>query len=56
MVPIPGTKRRSYLDENAGAVKVSLTAADLAEIDAAFPPNVASGERYAASAMSSVRR
>ncbi len=56
IVPIPGTKRRTYLEDNAGAVNVALTAAELAEIEAAFPPNVASGERYAASAMSSVRR
>ena len=56
IVPIPGTKRRKYLEDNAGAVNVSLTAEELKEIDAAFPPNVASGERYAASAMSSVRR
>lgn len=56
IVPIPGTKRRRYLEDNAGAVNVALTAEELKEIDAAFPPNVASGERYAASAMSSVRR
>ena len=56
IVPIPGTKRRTYLEDNAGAVNVALTAAELAEIEAAFPPNAASGERYAASAMSSVRR
>ena len=56
IVPIPGTKRRSYLEDNAGAVNVALNAAELAELEAAFPLNVASGERYAASAMSSVRR
>lgn len=46
-VPIPGTRRRKYLDDNAGAVDVSFTAADLAEIDAAFPPDLDSGDRYA---------
>ena len=56
VVPIPGTKRRTYLEENVGAMNVSLSAAELGEIDAAFPPQVASGERYPASAMSSVRR
>ena len=56
IVPIPGTKRRTYLEDNAGAVNVALNAAELAELEAAFPLNVASGERYAASAMSSVRR
>ena len=56
VVPIPGTKRRTYLEENGGAIEVSLTTAELSEIDAAFPPQVASGERYPASAMSSVRR
>jgi aryl-alcohol dehydrogenase-like predicted oxidoreductase len=47
VVPIPGTKRRRYLEENAGASEVELTADDLAEIDAVFPPEVAAGERYA---------
>jgi len=47
VVPIPGTKRRSYLEENAGAADVELTPDDLAEIDAVFPPHVAVGDRYA---------
>ena len=47
VVPIPGTKRRSYLEENAGASDVELTADDLAEIDAVFPPDAAAGDRYA---------
>jgi aryl-alcohol dehydrogenase-like predicted oxidoreductase len=51
IVPIPGTKRRKYLEDNAGAVDVHLTAEDLAEIDAAFPPDQAAGERYAPSMM-----
>ena len=44
VVPIPGTKRRSYLDENAAATDVELTADDLARIDAEVPE--AAGERY----------
>ena len=56
IVPIPGTKRRRYLEDNAGAVNVSLSADELKEIDQAFPPHVASGERYPPSAMGSVRR
>lgn len=56
IVPIPGTKRRRFLEDNAGAVKVTLTANELREIELAFPPQVASGERYAPSAMGSVRR
>ena len=56
IVPIPGTKRRSYLEDNAGAVKVTLSQAELTEIDAAFPPNVAAGTRYPPSAMASLRR
>jgi aryl-alcohol dehydrogenase-like predicted oxidoreductase len=46
IVPIPGTKRRTYLEENVGALDVALTPADLAAIDAAFPRNAAAGDRY----------
>jgi len=46
VVPIPGTKRRSYLEENAGAVAVELTADDLARLDAIAPPGAAEGSRY----------
>ncbi len=52
LVPIPGTKRRSYLEENAAAVDVELTADDLARIDAELPP--AAGERYDEAGMASV--
>ncbi|QSQ21068.1 aldo/keto reductase [Pyxidicoccus parkwayensis] len=48
IVPIPGTKRRKYLDENLGALNVKLTEKDLAEIEAIAPPGVAAGERYPA--------
>ncbi|TFV52350.1 aldo/keto reductase [Blastococcus sp. TF02A-35] len=46
VVPIPGTKRRSYLEENAAAVAVELSADDLARLDAIAPPGVAAGGRY----------
>ncbi len=46
IVPIPGTKRRKYLEENIGAIQVELTPADLKRIDSAFPADSASGSRY----------
>ena len=46
LVPIPGTKRRSYLEENVGALDVVLTQGQLAELDAVFPAGVAAGTRY----------
>jgi len=46
VVPIPGTKTRRRLEENVGAAAVTLTAAELARIDAAAPPGAAAGERY----------
>jgi len=51
IVPIPGTKRRKYLEENVGAVQVTLTQPELDEIEAIAPKNVAAGERYAAPQM-----
>ncbi len=54
VVPIPGTKRRRYLEENAGSVGVKLTQTDLQRIQAAAPPGAVVGERYAD--MSSVNR
>jgi aryl-alcohol dehydrogenase-like predicted oxidoreductase len=56
IVPIPGTKRAKYLDDNLGAMGVSLTPAELAQIDAILPPGAASGERYHAQAMQAVNR
>ena len=47
VAPIPGTKRVKYLEENAGAVDVGLSADDLAALDTAFPKDVAAGARYA---------
>ena len=51
IVPIPGTKRRRFLDDNAGAVDVALDGADMEALDAAFPPDVTAGERYPAAQM-----
>jgi aryl-alcohol dehydrogenase-like predicted oxidoreductase len=46
IVPIPGTKRRKYLEENAAAVEVKLSKEDLRRIDEVFPPEAAAGGRY----------
>jgi aryl-alcohol dehydrogenase-like predicted oxidoreductase len=56
VVPIPGTKRRRYLEENLGALAVHLTNDDLARIDRVLPPGAASGDRYPAPAMRAVGR
>jgi aryl-alcohol dehydrogenase-like predicted oxidoreductase len=50
-VPIPGTKRRRYLEENVAAADVRLGAAELARLDAAIPPGEAAGPRYGGSMM-----
>ncbi len=52
VVPIPGTKRRPYLEENVGAAAVDLSPDDLARLDAIAPPGVAVGGRYADSGYS----
>jgi aryl-alcohol dehydrogenase-like predicted oxidoreductase len=46
IIPIPGTKRRKYLEENAGALNVPLSADDIRRIDEVAPKGVASGQRY----------
>jgi aryl-alcohol dehydrogenase-like predicted oxidoreductase len=51
IIPIPGTKRRKYLEENVGALEVQLSAAELAQIDAIFPADAALGGRYTDEAM-----
>jgi aryl-alcohol dehydrogenase-like predicted oxidoreductase len=51
IVPIPGTKRRRYLEENAAASEIALTAEDVAALDRAFPPGSAAGERYPPASM-----
>ncbi len=56
IVPIPGTKRRKYFDENLGALDVTLTPAELAQINAIFPAGAAAGTRYPAAMMGAVGR
>ncbi len=46
MIPIPGTKRRTYLEQNAAAVEIRLSPKDLKRLDEVVPRGVASGERY----------
>jgi aryl-alcohol dehydrogenase-like predicted oxidoreductase len=54
IVPIPGTKRRRYLEENLGALDVKLTPGELASIDAVAPRGVAVGDRYGPAQMATV--
>jgi aryl-alcohol dehydrogenase-like predicted oxidoreductase len=56
IVPIPGTKRRKYLQENVGALDVILTSADLARIEEVAPKHAVAGERYPDWAMQMVNR
>jgi aryl-alcohol dehydrogenase-like predicted oxidoreductase len=56
LVPIPGTKRRQYLEENIGAINVTLTKADLERIDEIAPKGAAAGERYHAESMKFIDR
>jgi len=56
VVPIPGTKRRKYLEENVAALNVELTAEDLCQIDALAPKGVAAGARYPEAMMDLVNR
>jgi aryl-alcohol dehydrogenase-like predicted oxidoreductase len=56
IVPIPGTKRRKYLQENIGALDVSLTGDDLARIDEVAPQEAVAGARYPDWAMAMVNR
>ena len=54
VVPIPGTKRRRYLEENVRALDVRLDEADLAKLDEAFAPGITAGDRYPAGQMKRV--
>src|SRR5258706_7595832 len=54
IVPIPGTKRRVYLEENVGALRVTLTPEDLKTIDETVRPDSVAGQRYPAEAMKAV--
>ena len=56
IVPIPGTKRVRYLEENAAGAAITLSAAEREAIDAAFPKGATAGERYAAGGMAAVNR
>jgi len=56
ILPIPGTKRRKWLEENIAALDIALTPADTAELDRAFPPGVTSGTRYPEGAMKQLGR
>ena len=56
IVPIPGTKRRKYLEQNAEAAEIILTQEDLARIEDVFPKDAASGLRYPEAMMASVNR
>jgi aryl-alcohol dehydrogenase-like predicted oxidoreductase len=56
VVPIPGTKRVQYLEENVGALDVTLTPEDLRRIDAIAPQGVAAGQRYPEGGMATVNR
>ena len=46
IVPIPGTKRQKYVEENTAAASIDLTQADLSELEAMFAPNAVAGDRY----------
>lgn len=56
VVPIPGTKRRQYLEENVGAVDVEITREDLERIEEIAPKGAAAGERYEEAGMATVNR
>lgn len=56
VVPIPGTKRRTYLEENVGAVDIDLGPAQLTELEAIFPRGAAAGLRYPEASMGAVNR
>ncbi|MSP52104.1 MAG: aldo/keto reductase [Alphaproteobacteria bacterium] len=56
VIPIPGTQRRKYLEENCGAIEVKLSSDDIATLDAIMPPGAAAGQRYGAAMMATVNR
>jgi aryl-alcohol dehydrogenase-like predicted oxidoreductase len=56
VAPIPGTKRRTYLEQNLGALDVTLTAAELATLNKTFTPDAVAGTRYPAAAMANLNR
>ena len=56
LVPIPGTKRRDYLEENAAAAEIELTAADVEALEAAVPAEEVVGERYGPANLRAINR
>ena len=56
LAPIPGTKRRKYLEENVAAAELRLTPAEMAQLDAALPPEKVAGPRYNEQMMATVDR
>ena len=54
IVPIPGTKRRTYLDQNIDALDLKLSREELDRLDAILPPGAAAGERYSAQALTTI--
>ena len=56
LVPIPGTKRRKYLEENAAAADITLTPNEVAELEAAIPQSEISGDRYTPASMKTIDR
>ncbi len=56
IVPIPGTKRRTYLEENVDAAAITLSSADMEQLDNALRPDAVAGPRYAANMMATIDR
>jgi aryl-alcohol dehydrogenase-like predicted oxidoreductase len=56
VVPIPGTKRRTYLEENVAAAGILLTAEDMRRLDEALSPGTISGSRYSERLMAMINR
>lgn len=56
LVPIPGTKRRKYLEENAAAAGIKLSVTEVAELEAAIPESEIAGDRYVAAALKAIDR
>jgi len=56
IVPIPGTKRRTYLEENVAAADIPLTRGEMATLDSALAPEKISGPRYSAAAQATIDR
>jgi aryl-alcohol dehydrogenase-like predicted oxidoreductase len=55
-VPIPGTRKRTHLEQNAAAVDIELTADELSELSTVFAPGATAGDRYPAFLMKTIDR